>query len=104
MRGGVSHDSRLRRRPSHRKHEEDGRDHEAARSRVTGQASFGRGGAVDWAVWNYGAGAQPENASADGSVQRDFRRDGSAWPLLPRAGTLYDRALELVLYESSAVH
>ena len=71
---------------------------------LAGEASVGRSGAVDRAVWHCRTGAQPEDAAADGSVQRDFRRDGRAWALLPRAGTVYDRALELVLYESSAVH
>ena len=79
MRGGAGHHSRVRRRPPHREHEEDGRDHEATWRGVAGQASIGRSGAVDRTVRHCRTGAQPEDEAADGSVQRHVGRDGSAW-------------------------
>ena len=45
-----------------------------------------------------------EDEAADGPVQRHIGRDGRLGTILPRAGTVHARALEHLLYESSAMH
>ncbi len=104
MRGSARYHSRLRRRPPDREHEEDGRDHERAWSRVASEASIRRRGAFDRTVRDLRTGTQPENAATDGALQRRVRRNGRARPVLPRAGALHSGSLEHVLHKSSAVH
>ena len=59
---------------------------------------------IDRAVRHRRARAQPQDAGADGAVQRHVAGDAGAREVLPERRALYLRAVEHVLHESAAVH